>query len=246
MTELFGQLDRSGGIVFTTNPDHLYHLQRSPAFMAAYRAADFVTVDSHYVRWAMRLAGRPVQHRITGSDLLPAYCQHLAKQDGAKVFLLGAKPGVAQRALERINARVGCEVVVGAHGPSMSFVNDAVEVAQVLSMIRQSGAKVLFVGLGAPKQELFIAQIRNLLPAEMVMVGVGATIDYEAGEVTRAPVWMRRMGLEWLHRVGTDPRRYLARYVRSSEFFWWMLLDKLGRYQDPLAPASSAPAPPSR
>lgn len=235
MAELFGLLDRSGAVVFTTNPDHLYHLQRNPAFKAAYRAADVVTVDSHYVRWAMRLAGRPVQHRITGSDLMPAYCQHLAQQDGAKVFLLGAQPGVAQRARERINARLGREQVVGAHGPSMNFVNDDAEVAQVLDMVRQSGARVLFVGLGAPKQELFIARIRNLLPPEMVMVGVGATIDYEAGEVVRAPVWMRRIGLEWLHRVGTEPRRYLMRYARSSEFFWWMLLDRLGRYQDPLA-----------
>ena len=89
------------------------------------------------------------------------------------------------------------------------------------------------VGLGAPKQEIWIASVRNRLPQVRTMMGVGATIDYEAGEVRRAPPILRRIGLEWSYRVFTEPRRYLMRYVRSSRFLWWMLMDRLGRYQDP-------------
>jgi UDP-N-acetyl-D-mannosaminuronic acid transferase (WecB/TagA/CpsF family) len=82
--------------------------------------------------------------------------------------------------------------------------------------------------------------VRHRLPQVRVMMGVGATIDYEAGAVKRAPVMLRRLGLEWTHRVFTEPRRYLMRYVRSSKFLWWMLMDRLGRYRDPFADAAPA------
>jgi exopolysaccharide biosynthesis WecB/TagA/CpsF family protein len=151
------------------------------------------------------------------------------------VFLLGAKPGVAAKAMARINAEAGRQLVVGAHGPSMNFVNDEAEVDAVLAMINATGATVLMVGLGAPKQEIWIAQVRHRLPGVKVMMGIGATIDYEAGEVKRAPEWVRRVGLEWAHRVVTEPARYLSRYARNSVFFWWVLQEKLGRYRDPFA-----------
>lgn len=237
--ELLQHLCARGGLVFTINPDHLYHLQRNPAFLAAYRQADIITVDSHYVQLALRRQGRPIHHRITGSDLVPALFQH-ASEHGAdlRCFLLGARPGVAQRAMQRINARHGRELVVGAHGPSMRFVDDEAEIRQTLEMIRASGANTLIVGLGAPKQEIWLARWRHALPEVKLLLGVGATIDYEAGEVTRAPVWMQRVRLEWFYRVVTEPRRYLMRYMRNTEFIWWMWQDKRGRYRDPLAPAA--------
>jgi exopolysaccharide biosynthesis WecB/TagA/CpsF family protein len=117
----------------------------------------------------------------------------------------------------------------------MNFVNDEAEVDAVLAMINATGATVLMVGLGAPKQEIWIAQVRHRLPGVKVMMGIGATIDYEAGEVKRAPEWVRRVGLEWAHRVVTEPARYLSRYARNSVFFWWVLQEKLGRYRDPFA-----------
>jgi exopolysaccharide biosynthesis WecB/TagA/CpsF family protein len=236
---LMARLDDEGGVVFTLNPDHLWHLQRNRAFLQAYRSANFITVDSHYLRLALRFLGRPVHHRITGSDFTPAYCEHLAQLGGplaqAGVFFLGAQPGVAQVARERLNARLGRELVVGAHGPSMNFVNDPDEVQTVLEMIRRSGAAVLMVGLGAPKQEIFIFEVRQRLPSVQVILGVGATLDYLAGSVKRAPVWMQRCGLEWFFRVATEPRRYLRRYLRSAEFVAWVLLERFGLYRDPLA-----------
>lgn len=215
------------GVVFTLNPDHLYHLRRDPAFLHAYRSADIVTLDSHYVRLALRLLGRRAAHRLPGSDIVPAFCACHGADPRQRVFLLGARPGVAQRARERINARAGRELVVGAHGPSMNFVDDPAETQAVIEQIDASGANVLFVGLGAPKQEIWIAGARARLPKVRVFMGVGATLDYEAGTVTRAPAPWRRVGLEWFYRVASEPRRYLMRYVRCAPFAWWMLLDAL-------------------
>ena len=239
MDQLLTRLTTTGGVVFTVNPDHLYHLQYNPTFLWAYRTADIITVDSHYVRLMMRVLGRPVHNRLPGSDIVPAFCRRQRDDPNTRIFLLGARPGVAQTAREAMNAKAGREMVVGAHGPSMNFVNDAAEIDAVIEMIDASGANVLLVGLGAPKQEVWIATVRHRLPRVTVMMGVGATIDYEAGAVKRAPVWLRRLGLEWTYRVYTEPGRYLMRYVRSSKFVWWMVLDRFGRYKDPFDTAAT-------
>ena len=242
MHDLLDRMLDVGGVVFTVNPDHLYHLQYNPAFVRAYRSADIITVDSHYVQMALRLSGRRVANRLPGSDIVPALCARGATNTGMRIFLLGARPGVAQTALESINRKAGRELAVGAHGPSMNFVDDAAEIDRVIEMINASGANVLLVGLGAPKQEIWIADVRHRLPNVRVMMGIGATIDYEAGAVKRAPVPLRKLGLEWAYRVASEPRRYLMRYVRSSKFLWWMLMDGLGRYKDPFAPTATPQA----
>jgi N-acetylglucosaminyldiphosphoundecaprenol N-acetyl-beta-D-mannosaminyltransferase len=244
MAELLQRLDADGGLVFTVNPDHLWHLQHSAAFTSAYRQADFITVDSQYVYWALRWLGPGVGNTIAGSDLVPAYCRRHAANPAVRIFLLGAQPGVAQRARERLNARAGRELVVGAHGPSMNFVDNPQEIETVLAMVRASDATALMVGLGAPKQEIWLARHRTALPRVKVLMGIGATIDYEAGEVRRAPAWLRRLSLEWTYRVVTEPRRYLLRYLRNARFFWWMAQARAGQYRDPFPHARPAPAPP--
>jgi len=221
------------GIVFTLNPDHCYHLQRNAEFHAAYRKADFITSDSKYVYWALGWIGRRIQEKVSGSDIVPAFCRYHAADPDVKIFLLGAGPGIAQRARERINARTGREIVVGAHGPSMQFVNDSKEIADVVQMINASDATVLIVGLGAPKQEIWIDRYRGAMPGVKIFMGVGATIDYEADAVDRAPRWMTRNGLEWVYRITTEPKRYWRRYLRDTEFFWLVLLDGLGLYRAP-------------
>ncbi len=232
LEELLARLDR--GIVFTLNPDHLYHLQRNAEFLSAYRQADFITSDSKYVYWSLGWLGRRIKEKVSGSDIVPSFCWHHRSNSDVKVFLLGAGPGIAQRALERINERCGRDVVVGAHSPSMQFVNDADEIERVIEIINASGANVLIVGLGAPKQEIWMVRYRSRMPKVNVFMGVGATIDYEAGAVARAPRWMTRNGLEWVYRVVTEPRRYWRRYLRDLEFFWLVLVDRLGMYKSPL------------
>ena len=241
MRQLLEKLD--SGIVFTLNPDHLYHLQRNRDFYDAYRQADFITSDSKYVFWGLGWIGRRIQEKVSGSDIVPAYCAHHAHNPDVKVFLLGAAPGIAQKALEVINTRVGRDVVVKAHSPSMNFVNDAVEIAQTIRIINDSGATCLIIGLGAPKQEIWVVKYRHLMPKVKVYMGVGATIDYEAGAVKRSPQWMSRIGLEWLYRLTTEPGRYWRRYLRDMEYFWLLLLDGLGMYRSPMGAAMPARLP---
>ena len=232
MAELLARLDH--GIVWTLNPDHLFHLQRNRAFFDAYRQADFITSDSKYVYWGLSWIGRRIKEKVSGSDIVPNYCAYHARNPAVRVFLLGAAPGIAQTALERINARVGAQVVVGAHSPSMRFVDDEAEIAEVIRIINASGATCLIVGLGAPKQEIWITRHRHAMPGVKVYMGVGATIDYEAGAVRRAPRWMTKSGLEWVYRIATEPRRYWRRYLRDLEYFWLLLLDAAGLYRSPM------------
>jgi N-acetylglucosaminyldiphosphoundecaprenol N-acetyl-beta-D-mannosaminyltransferase len=232
MSELMDKLDQ--GVVFTLNPDHLYHLQRNKAFYEAYRQADFITSDSKYVFWALGWIGRRIKEKVSGSDIVPNFCWHHRDNPDVKVFLLGAAPGIAQTARERINARCGREVVVGAHSPSMKFVSDETEITSTIDIINRSGANVLIVGLGAPKQEIWIQKYRTAMPGVKVFMGVGATIDYEAGVVKRAPRWMTKRGLEWVYRITTEPKRYWRRYLRDMEFFVLVSLDGLGLYRSPM------------
>jgi N-acetylglucosaminyldiphosphoundecaprenol N-acetyl-beta-D-mannosaminyltransferase len=229
--EIVEELDQ--GTLFTLNPDHLYWLQRNPEFAAAYRNASLVSSDSKYVYWALGFLGRAIKQKSSGSDIVPSYWRHHANSSDVSIFLLGAKPGVAQKALERINRLAGRQIVVGALGPSFGFVDDAGETTNAIELINASGATCLIVGLGAPKQEVWINRHRSRMPGVKVYMGVGATIDYEAEAVKRAPRWMTRNGLEWVYRMTTEPRRYWRRYTRTLEFFWLVLLDRCRLYRAP-------------
>ena len=221
------------GVLWTLNPDHLYHLQRNKDFVEAYRQATIVSSDSKYVYWGLKFLGRAIQSKASGSDIVPAYWQRHAGDPSVRIFFLGAKAGIAEQARRRINGIAGREVVVGAHGPSMNFVNDADETAEAIRMVNEARATCLIVGLGAPKQEIWIVRHRHLMPTVKVYMRVGATIDYEARAVKRAPRWMTQNGLEWVYRMTTEPRRYWRRYARTMEFFWLVLLDRLGMYRAP-------------
>jgi exopolysaccharide biosynthesis WecB/TagA/CpsF family protein len=222
------------GLLVTPNADHLVMLQSNREFWEVYQRAEFVTVDSQIVKWAMRFLGTPVKARLSGSDILPAFCHHHRADESVRLFLLGGRDGVARRAAEMINARCGRRIVVGAHSPSMSFVDDEAEIESVLEHIRDSGANTLAVGLGAPKQELWIDAHRHRMPAVTRFMAVGATIDFEAGWVPRAPAWVSNSGLEWFYRLLKEPRRLWRRYlVRDPLFVALVLQQRLGRYRNP-------------
>lgn len=238
MPELMDHLH--DGMVFTLNPDHCYHLQRNAQFAEVYSKAAFVTSDSKYVYWMLGLLGRPIKQKLSGSDIVPAYWRHHANNPDVSIFLLGAQGNIAQIARDKINAQAGRDIVVGAHGPSMNFVNDPAEIAAVIDMINASGATCVIVGLGAPKQEIWIDRYRAQMPKVRIYMGVGATIDYEAGMVRRAPGWMTRNGLEWVYRITTEPKRYWRRYARDLEFFWLAALDRVGLYRAPTFPGQAA------
>src|SRR5205823_9131174 len=123
------------------------------------------------------------KQKSSGSDIVPAYWRHHSANPAVTIFLLGAKPGVAEMARERINRLAGRDIVVGAHGPSFNFVNDAQETAEAIDMVNRSGATCLLVGLGAAKQEVWMDRHRSRMPGAKVDMGVGATIDYQAAAV---------------------------------------------------------------
>jgi N-acetylglucosaminyldiphosphoundecaprenol N-acetyl-beta-D-mannosaminyltransferase len=204
--------------VVTPNVDHTVLLQHHAELRDAYRQAGLVLADGFPVVWASRLVGRPLPELVPGSDLVPALFAAAAARGGVKAFLLGAAPGVADQAAQRIAARWPAVEVVGTYSPPLGFERDEAENERIIDLVNASGADLLVLGLGAPKQEVWIARHHARLRSKCALC-VGATIDFLAGEKRRAPVWMRRCRLEWLHRMASEPRRLVRRYARDAWIF---------------------------
>ncbi|HTN77488.1 MAG TPA: WecB/TagA/CpsF family glycosyltransferase [Pirellulaceae bacterium] len=204
--------------VVTPNVDHTVILQSNSALRAAYEQAGLVLADGFPVVWASRFVRRPLPETVTGSDLVPALFDAAAEQGGVRVFLLGAAPGVALIAAARIMERWPAVTVVGTYSPPLGFERDDAENARIVEMVNAAEPHLLVIGFGAPKQELWIARHAAQLRVPAALC-VGATIDFLAGEKARAPVWMRRLRLEWLHRLCSEPRRLAKRYARDAWVF---------------------------
>ena len=204
--------------VVTPNVDHAVMFQEHAGLRAAYADASLVLADGAPVVLASRLIRRPLPQRVAGSDLAPEIFACAADRGGLKVFLLGAAEGVGARAAAQIAQRWPAVEIVGVYSPPLGFESDARENAAILDRILAARPDVLLVGLGAPKQELWVHTHRAALRAKVALC-VGATIDFLAGEKERAPLWMRKTGLEWLHRLASEPRRLAKRYARDAVIF---------------------------
>jgi N-acetylglucosaminyldiphosphoundecaprenol N-acetyl-beta-D-mannosaminyltransferase len=204
--------------VVTPNVDHVVMYQHDAALRAAYADAGLVLADGMPVVLAARWLGKNLPERVAGSDLVPELFTAAGNSAPLKVFLLGAMPGVAARAATKASFRWPHVDVVGTYSPPLGFDRDAAENESILEQIDAAGPDVLIVGLGAPKQELWVHAHRERINASVALC-VGATIDFLAGEKARAPRWLQRSGLEWLHRCATEPRRLFARYVRDACIF---------------------------
>lgn len=201
--------------VVTPNVNHAVLLQRNRAFARVYADADFVLADGAPIVLLSRFFGRRIPERVAGSDLVPKLFERAATDRPIRVFLLGARPHVNERAARVAEERWPGVKVVGRDSPAPGFEDRASENGRILSMLQDSQPDVLVVGLGAPKQELWVHRHRHAIRAKVALC-VGATIDFIAGEKPRAPVWMRRSGLEWVHRIATEPRRLSGRYFRDG------------------------------
>lgn len=217
---------KEGGVVFTPNIDHVVKLQRDSLFRQAYCFADYKVCDSQLLLWVSKLIKKPIKEKISGSDLFPAFYHHYRTDDTVKIFLLGSSPGIATTAMDKINNKVGREMVVGAHSPSFQFLNDEVESEAIIRLINDSEATVLAIGVGAPKQEKWLLEYCDRLPSIKVAMAIGATIDFEAGHTSRAPIWVGSLGLEWLYRLLREPKRLWKRYLVEDVVFFWMLLGR--------------------
>ncbi len=222
------------GVVFTPNVDHLVNLQRNKDFIKAYDTADYKLCDSKIVFYAANFLGTPIEEKISGSDLFPAFYNYHKENAAIKIFLLGANTGIAKIAQREINNKVGRNIVIASHSPSYGFENKQEECEQIIADINSSGATVLAIGVGAPKQEIWIAEYKDRMPNIKIFLAIGATIDFEAGKIKRCPKWISNVGVEWLYRLLTEPTRLWKRYlVDDLPFFGLVLQQRLNLYKPP-------------
>ncbi|KUF10167.1 WecB/TagA/CpsF family glycosyltransferase [Pseudoponticoccus marisrubri] len=209
IVERFAQ--RKGFALATLNLDHLVKLRQSAPFRAAYAAQDFVVADGNPIVWMARLAGRPVA-LIPGSEAILPLC-HVAARHGVKVALLGASDPVLAAAKEYLEREVRDLQVVCCLAPPMGFDVTGPAADRALERVAASGARLCFIAMGAPKQEILAARGRRIAPA-VGFASIGAGLDFFAGTQKRAPGWARRLSLEWLWRMAGDPKRLGPRYLK--------------------------------
>jgi len=208
--------------VVTPNVDHVVQLYRKPELQPMYNNASLTLADGWPLVTMSRFYGKSLPERVAGSDLLPALCEDFHRQGSPlRLFLLGGLEGVPERAAANIQLKWPNVSVVGCSSPPFGFEHDRSFNRDLCQQINASQADVLVVGLGNPKQELWINQNREQLKVP-VALAVGATIDFLAGQQTRAPRWMQSMKLEWLHRLATNPRRLAKRYALDAIYFPWI------------------------
>jgi N-acetylglucosaminyldiphosphoundecaprenol N-acetyl-beta-D-mannosaminyltransferase len=220
--------ERSCRFVVTPNTDHIVQLDSNSKFRAAYEKASLILADGFPVVLASKLFGQPLPGTVHGSDLVPALFDHLQKDFTTElsIFLLGAAPGVAERASNKIQMKWPHVKVVGVLSPTFGFELDHDECQSIFNTVAKSGANLLIIGLSPPKQEIWISQYSEFLPVKVALC-VGATIDFLADEKPRAPMWMRNNRLEWFHRVVTEPRRLAGRYFKDALIFPILVLKEL-------------------
>ena len=225
-SELLHKLNK--GVVFTPNVDHLMKLQKDNEFLEAYSISDYNICDSQILIYASKFLGTPIKEKIAGSDFFPIFCKFHRHNQDIKIFLLGAAPGIAQKAQKIINKQIGRNIIVDSYSPSFGFEKNKKECQKIIDIVNSSGANVLVVGVGAPKQEKWIYHYRKQLPSINIFMGLGATIDFASGKIQRSPKWMSQVGLEWLFRLLCEPQRLWKRYlVDDIPFLGLILLQKL-------------------
>ncbi|WP_170317346.1 WecB/TagA/CpsF family glycosyltransferase [Acrocarpospora corrugata] len=211
-----------GGHVVTPNVDICRACSRDAALRALVLRADLAVADGMPLVWAARMLGRPLPARITGADLIWSLSEAAAFYR-IPVYLLGGPPGVADRAATALCDRYPGLIVAGVDAPTAGFEVDPERFEQVRKALLDAGPRLVFVGLGFPKQDLLIERLRSDLP-ETWFVGCGAAIAFAAGSVRRAPNWMRDSGLEWLYRLSREPGRLVRRYLVDDMPFAMRLL----------------------
>jgi N-acetylglucosaminyldiphosphoundecaprenol N-acetyl-beta-D-mannosaminyltransferase len=196
--------------VATVNMDFLHLGRTDTAFREAVNGADLVVPDGMPVIWASRLLGVPLMERVTGVDILERGAA-LAADRGYSIFLLGAAPGVAEQAAAELVRRHPTLRIAGTYAPPIGPFSDE-EQTRMIAAVRAARPDMLFVAFGAPRQDVWIHQHLEDLDVPLC-VGVGGAFNFIAGNVKRAPIWMRRTGLEWVHRLIQEPGRLWRRYL---------------------------------
>ena len=200
-----------GGWVVTPNIDILRRLVTEPSFRALVSSeSTLFTADGAPIVWLSHLLGSPLPERVAGADIFVELMSEAAV-NGKSVYLLGGNPGVAEVSARILQQKFPALRVAGCFAPPFGFDSDAEEMAKIRQFLITTRPDIIFVGLGSPKQEHLIATLRELLPNSW-WLGIGVSFSFVAGDVQRAPIWMRKIGLEWFYRVLQEPKRLFKRY----------------------------------
>jgi N-acetylglucosaminyldiphosphoundecaprenol N-acetyl-beta-D-mannosaminyltransferase len=200
--------------IVTVNLDFLSIAERDERFRTLINSSDLAVADGMPLVWLSRLRGEPLAERVAGVELLDDSCR-IAAQTGHGVFLLGAAPGVAEIAAERLEERHPGLRIVGTYSPERATLGRHKENERIVNMIREAKPGFLFVALGAPRQDRWIRDHLHELDVPVSM-GVGCVFDLLAGVSSRAPIWMQSAGLEWAYRLVREPRRLWRRYILND------------------------------
>jgi N-acetylglucosaminyldiphosphoundecaprenol N-acetyl-beta-D-mannosaminyltransferase len=198
-----------GHWTITANLDHLRRYHCEPLAKSLIDDADLVVADGMPLIWASRLAGEPLPERVSGSSMVWSICEEVSTR-GQSVFLLGGDPGVAERAADVFRDRYPGLDIAGTTCPPVGFEDDEQELERIRHQIIKAAPQIVFVALGFPKQDVLIRSLRSSLPYASFL-GVGISLSYATGDVSRAPGWICGLGLEWAYRLSQEPTRRLAR-----------------------------------
>src|SRR6516165_3327507 len=225
--------ERRKGYICVTGVHGVMEAQDDPEFRRILNGAFLCTPDGMPMVWAGKLAGHGEMRRVYGPDLMLDVCAW-SESSGAKHFFYGGADGVAERLAQKLKEKFPKLNVAGTFTPPFRALN-AEEQKRLAEQITAAQPDIFWVGLSTPKQEKFMAEYLPKLDATL-MIGVGAAFDFHSGRVKQAPRWMQRCGLEWFHRLCSEPRRLWRRYLRNNPLFVWKFLCQLTglkRYSSP-------------
>ena len=196
--------------VVAVNVDVIMKIEQDEELKTITNEADMVLTDGKPLIWISKLKKAPIKEKISCSDLVPKLCE-LSDKKGYTIFILGGKDGIAEQAKKKLESQYKNIRIVGVYSPKFGFENDKKELTKINSMINKKKPDLLFVCLGCPKQEKWIYNHINEYDAK-VSICAGATVDFLAGNMKRAPKWMSNCGLEWFYRFLQEPKRLFKRY----------------------------------
>ena len=219
MDEVINNIDnlikmKKHSYVVTPNLDHIVQLEKDVELREAYKEADLILADGKPLIWISKLYNKPIKEKISGSDLFPKLCK-MAAEKGYSMFFLGAAEGVADKASENLRAKYSGLKIVGTYSPPYGFEKNESILKQVVTTVCNAKPDILIVALGCPKQEIFMYHYCKDMNVP-ISLGLGASLDFEAGKIKRAPKWMSDFGFEWLYRMFQDPRRLFKRYWNDA------------------------------
>lgn len=208
------------------NVDILKLLHIDESFRAIYSEGSLLLMDSDPLLRIARRKGIALKGKVSGSDLMPKLCERAARR-GMSCFILGGAPGVPERAADALKRSYPALKVTGTLSPDYGFERDDADSRKVAGLVKTAAPDILFVCLGTPKSEKFIARWMNEYDVPLSL-SVGAAVDFVSGNVKRAPRWMSDLSLEWLFRITQDPRRLIVRYASDAAFLLPLLLKNSG------------------